>query len=245
LFCHDGADIDLNVNNHAASVAVHPCYWRALGITEIAGEAGVIDIHDEYRVDARPGLADMRTARFGQVLGELPTIRPGVQGQREFEQWISTTMSVLLEGNAAISLSDPRSEHDCRLLLAQLGSRPTGRFWSRLRDEFGLTLLIGSVSNVETLSPEDVTAAAAANLPGCGRLRLLFSRDDKGLATDTKARVSEVYREEKILVVHVASGVLARCFNKQRRDRRKAYTEKQFSKALEQVRQGCARWRAT
>jgi hypothetical protein len=96
IFCHDGSRSPVALEAKELTIAVHPCYWKALDI-----EPGQIDpeflteIYDDYAVRINPETTDLRTKQLGRFVTELSHIPAGLTSAKEFEEWALRCVKIL------------------------------------------------------------------------------------------------------------------------------------------------------
>jgi hypothetical protein len=100
IFCHDGAASDIMHVSPDASVAVHPCYWHALDISDTAPDIDMLtQVYNEYEPVKGVELRDRRMQRLGQVIEEFRRLREGEEDALAFEEWVLRAIRIVCTGS--------------------------------------------------------------------------------------------------------------------------------------------------
>jgi hypothetical protein len=214
-----------------ARVAIHPCYWRALEVeVDSDTDGSLIEIHDEYEPDGDQEVTELRNKRFGQILGQLPGIPKGESGQRDFEQWVSTTIQIIFAGQLKnVQFLPTDSPTEPRNIVAV--SRLANRFWRRIAIERGTTRLLIGVVNYDEPRASDVARIASYPAETYGRYHIIVTQSrNEGLTPATRELIVEQWSIGRRAILVVGAGQLSRCLTKQRKTMRPDYTEDAFAR---------------
>ena len=235
-FCHDGSRSDTERYEGSRQVVIHPCYWRALEVDADEPQSEIlIRINDDYKVAGDPGqIRDLRIRQIGRVLAELPVIRAGNSGSREFEKWTLTATRVLFAEKLKNIEFHP-NPHDApqrRDIIAT--NMATKGFWRRILEDFGCRQVLIEVKNYETLKPADYRQALSYMTVEHGQLGVVVYRtEQEGVRENERAWLREIYHEHDRIVFTVPVALLRRGISKMRNPERFDWIDSQLGKRLD------------
>lgn len=149
LFCHDGKRPDVEIATDT-QVLVHPCYWIAMNLSEIALDASQAqEIHDEYDIAVTSETPEIRSRRLGQLIAELGKIPLGTEGAGRFEQWVLQAVRILFAGGLVNAELHPnRAATQRRDVVAR--NECEAPVWKRIYDDYQSRQVIFEVKNYDT-----------------------------------------------------------------------------------------------
>lgn len=232
-FCHDGASSNLNSIESSRSTLVHPCFWKSINATgEVSAESMLLEVYDDSVSQGAASIADLRTKRLGQIIGELPKTSLGSDGLREFADWALRAMRLLFAGE--ISGVEIQHSEVGRADIVALNVSKGGGFWGYLRSRYGCRRVAIVVCNDTEVDEETLARVTEFDSAAFGELQFVVYRHEKeGLDDDARARVLRVYQQQKRVVMLLPATLLARCISKQRAKPRKDYQDKEMMRRLE------------
>ncbi len=234
LFCHDGASTDSAGLDMGLDVAIHPCYWLALGI-----EPGIDDIEVITRIDDEHGtgnthkILDQRMRRLGKVVEELPQITEGLDGAAQFEEWVLRTIRLLFSGHLSNVEIHPNEDDVARRDIVATNSSISG-FWRRILEDYKARQVVFELKNYSDLKPPDYNQAYSYSGGIYGSITFIVYRsENEGANENEKSHLLDMYSRHNHLIVLLPAIVLQRCVSKQRSKSREEYWEKALAKRLD------------
>ena len=231
-FCHDGALSSISAVEGDRRVVVHPCYWKALDVTETEVEAEVLlDIHDDYENRPGPQLGDIRTKRLGQLVSDLPP--SGKVGAQEYEKWLLRVCQILFAGELSNIELHPAPDAVQRRDVVATNVAERG-FWKRILDDYGVRQVVFEAKNYSGLDAGDYRQAASYGGKQYGGLVILVTRSDE-LGLDDVARdwVKEMWDKSEVLLFVLPAALLVQYLKKTRSSRGRDYTDRSLMKRLD------------
>ena len=232
-FCHDGALSSISATEGSRRVAIHPCYWRALDVTDPAIDAEVvIDIHDDYETRFDPQVGDIRTKRLGQLISDLPS--SGIEGAQDYEKWLLRVCQILFAGELSNFQLHPNPDSVQRRDVVATNGAERG-FWKRILDDYGVRQVIFEAKNYDDLGPDDYRQALSYSGRQFGQLVFLVTRSDVlGLDTTARGWVKEMWDQHGVLLFVLPTAILVQCLKKIRRPANvRPYTDRSLMKRLD------------
>jgi hypothetical protein len=231
-FCHDGTANAVDGVESETSIAIHPCYWRALNATgESLSEEIMLDIYDD---DTRPtaDIKDMRFKRLGQIVEELPKVARGAQGSQIFFDWCIRALRLLFAGDLG-SLDAISPGYDIKATnMAEQG------FWSTLRKSTNahrVVFIVRNESDLEASLSERIVDYRDMGLTPLPVVCVIYRPEQEGLDLESRRLIRDVYASAKCIVFPLPATLIGRCMAKQRSKVRDDYTGKQLRKKLATV----------
>lgn len=234
LFCHDGALSDISGSTEDHRIAIHPCYWKALDVTDtdVATEV-LIEIHDDYESRANPQISDIRTRRLGQLVSELPVCPEGRQGARIFEEWVLQTCKILFAGSLTNFELHPASDGVQRRDVVATNQAERGS-WKRILEDYKCRHVIFEAKNFEVLGPDDFRQALSYSGNHFGKLVIIVNRTDgEGMSGNTRGWIKEIWDQHRVVILTLPTTILTRCLSKIRNPTKRDYTERSLLKRLD------------
>lgn len=231
-FCHDGAPTS-GVLDPARETVVHPCYWKALGSSEVSlPESIVIEVNDEY--DAKGTLtADFRAKRLGTVVSDLGLIPLGVDGQTDFENWVFRAIKLLFPGQLSNIQVKPNADAVQRRDVVATNSASSG-FWKRIHDDYRSRQVVFEMKNFEDMGPDEFRQASTYLTGEYGTFGILVTRSrGEGLSPVERGWVKEIYDTQSKLIMLIPATMLARALGKIRSPKKKTYADEMLSKRMD------------
>jgi hypothetical protein len=156
IFCHDGARSDLANVPPDAEIALHPCYWRGLDLSEGAESIELItNVHDEYAPVRTHELRDRRIVLLGQTVEELPKIAPGEENASAFEDWTLRAVKIVFAGSLSNVALHPNGAAVQRRDIIATNSADKG-FWRRILEDYKSRQVVFEIKNYSELSLDDI-----------------------------------------------------------------------------------------
>jgi hypothetical protein len=234
IFCHDGSPATPSQLDKNQVTCIHPCYWKALDITEQTMEEAVLnDIYDEYEIKNNPEVQDQRTRRIGQLVSILPCMKIGQEESSKFEDWVFQTVRILFSGN----LSNPEQKPNLNAIQRRdivATNQGTSSFWSRIINDYNSRQIIFECKNYEDMTLEDYRQALSYTSGVYGKFIILVNRSqNEGLTSKERGWVKEFYDKHDVLIFTVPANTLLRCVRKIRNAKRHDYTDETLNKRLD------------
>jgi len=234
-FCHDGSTSELDNVADDRLILVHPCYWRALGISgEGSTEELLIQINDEYEPAASTEIGDLRIRQLGQVVEQLPRLEIGHDGSREFEQWVFKATKILFAGRLTNFELKPNPSDAAQQRDLVATNLATDGFWKRILDDYQARQVVFEVKNYESLKPEDFRQVLSYSSGEYGRFAIIVTRSaSEGISEAEKTWVQTMFHEHGRLILILPAVILSRCISKLRTARKHDYTEDVLNKRMD------------
>lgn len=234
IFCHDGSAAGTRSIPHEQLTIIHPCYWKALEVTdELSGNEIIVQINDEYEVQDKNALGDIRLKRLGSTIGELPNIPLGHEGSEEFPSWVLKSIRILFTGKLSnIQMKPSEGGIQQRDIVAtNLGS---SFFWKRILTDFQSRQITFEVKNYEELKPDDFRQVLSYSTGEYGRFIIIVSRNpNENPSSVEKGWIKSLWFEHQRRVMILPAPVIARCLSKMRSQRKFDYTDDYLSKTMD------------
>jgi len=234
-FRHDGGATDtLNVDR-SQEIVVHPCYWKALGLSEESIPIHVAtEIHDdEADAGTVSDLSDMRTRQLGQLVSELPSMPLGKEGAADFEKWAYTAVRILFSGSLRNPELKPNGEAIQRRDIVATNHAQNG-FWGRVLHDYDSRLIVFEVKNYQDLKLEDYRQVLSYTSNEYGRFAVIVSRSEsKGVGDTERGWLQTMYHEHKRIILTIPASEMVLYLRKARNPRRIDYCEDQLHKRLD------------
>lgn len=233
-FRHDGAKAEAPMTETKTRVAVHPCYWRALDSKNTDIPIDVLgDIHDDYKVESSELIRDVRFARLGQIVGELPNMPMGAEGAQAFEDWTLQSVKILFAGGLENAALKPNGSAVQRRDVVARNVAERG-FWRRIFEDYGSRQVVFEVKNKDELDPGDIRQSLSYTGGPYGNfIILVFRGEGEGLAQTERAWVKEIWDQHRKLVFILPASVLVRSLRKMRRPDNASYADEGLAKRLD------------
>lgn len=223
VFCHDGREPDRDIDD-TSRILVHPCYWLALGNTDIQiTDEQADDIHDEYDIEISSISEEQRKQKIGSLLSDLQSIQTGTKGAHDFEDWAFKALKILFAGTLHnIELHPNKGGLQQRDVVAtNLSSVP---FWTRIFQDYSTRQVIFEIKNFENLESDNYRQLHTYLSNEYGRLAFIICRGhDNNLSKDKELYwAKELYDRQKVIVIKITSKFLekhlSKCRNPQKHD---------------------------
>ena len=237
IFCHDGSAAGTRAIPHEQLTIIHPCYWKALEVTdELSGNEIIVQINDEYEVQDKNALGDIRLKRLGSIIGELPKIPLGHDGSEEFPLWVLKSIRILFAGKLSNIQPNPNKggirQRD--IVACNLGN---SSFWNRIFTDFQSRQITFEVKNYEVLKSEDfdqILSYSTAESGEYGRFIIVVSRNPNEYPSSVEiSNIKHLWFQHQRRVMILPAPVIARCLSKMRSQRKFDYTEDYLSKTMD------------
>ncbi|WP_441288004.1 P-loop ATPase, Sll1717 family [Sorangium sp. KYC3313] len=239
VFCHDGARSDLANIPLTAPVAVHPCYWRALDITEGTADIELVtQVHDEYNDAKAAGMGaeefqDRRIQRLGVTVEELHRIAEGDAGAQAFEDWVLRAIKIVFAGALSNVQHQPSVVAAQRRDIVAANCARDG-FWHRVLLEYSSREVVFEIRNYSDLSIDDVHQALSCSGRDYGRFVVIVYRtENEGATEKERSWLQEVYTQRNVLPFLLPASMLKRFVSKYRGRSRRDYWESHMMKRLD------------
>ncbi len=238
-FVYDGSKLESRAVEHASSLAVHPCYWRALRLQlNDEGFEGVrSSAYDDYRPVPKEAAQDLRTRQLETALEEVAAIPEGRGGAVAFEEWVLRTVKILF--GDVLSNIELHPNGDALQRRDIVGRNEANRpFWRQVYEDYGARQVVFEIKNYRDIGPDDYRQTMSYGGREYGRITFMVYRseaEDLDPLTDNERRwVRELYysRNEHLLVL-VPVRMLRSCLLQQRKRYRPDYPDKRFSKLVD------------
>ena len=231
-FCHDGALLSISTVEGERRVVIHPCYWKALDVSDTTVEADVLlDIHDDYDNRSGSPLGDIRTKRLGQLVSELPPT--GQEGAQEFEKWLLRACQILFAGDLSNFELHPAPDALQRRDVVARNEAKRG-FWKRILDDYHVRQVVFEAKNYHDLEAADFRQAASYSGRQYGQLVTVVTRsEDLGLDDVARGWTKQMWDENKVLLFVLPATILVQCLKKTRSLKGREYTDRCLMKRLD------------
>ncbi|MEO8903858.1 MAG: hypothetical protein ABI627_20250 [Polyangiaceae bacterium] len=235
VFCHDGATSELGDTLGSASVAIHPCYWRALDLSDPSSHVEILTaVFDEYAPARRSNeLRDVRTQRLGQVVEELPRLEEGDEHASAFEDWVLRAIKILFAGHLSNVAIHPNGDAVQRrdVVATNLSQ---GGFWRRVFEDYRARQVVFEVKNYSSLGIEDIRQCLSYSGKEYGSLIFIVYRtENEGVDERERAWLQEMYSQHGLIVFLLPAKFLARFLSKYRNRKRIDYWDDAMNKRLD------------
>lgn len=235
-FCHDGARSSISDLSGERSVAVHPCYWKALNVrTGDTPPEVLVQIHDDYEVRANSSAPAQRARLLGQLVADLPDLPQGQKGAHNFEDWVLRTCRILFSSQLSNFELQPSKGAVKQRDVVATNNAETG-FWKRILDDYQARQVVIEVKNYQELRSEDFDQALSYSGRQYGKFVLVVHRTEaEGLDDVVRAWVKEFYDQHDVMIMTLPAKILARCIRKSRspKSRKRSYLEQTLSGRLD------------
>lgn len=233
-FCHDGAPSDLDDAKAPTSVAIHPCYWRGLDLSEQDASVEIVSAaFDEYAPIKTTALRDVRTQRLGQVIEELPQLEEGDKHASAFEDWVLRVVKVLFAGHLCNVALHANGDAVQRRDVVATNMSKEG-FWRRVYEDYGARQVVFEVKNYSSLTLDDVRQALSYSGKGYGKLlSIVYRTNNEGADELERSWLQEMYSQHDTVIFLLPAKVLARCVSKYRNHKRVGYWDDALGKRLD------------
>lgn len=223
VFCHDGREPDRNFDDNS-TILVHPCYWLALGNTDIQiTDEQADEIHDEYDIEISSISEEQRKQKIGAMLTELQSIPVGAKGAHDFEDWVFRALKILFAGTLHnIELHPNKSGLQQRDIVATNLSEVS--FWTRVVQDYSTRQVIFEIKNFDELQSDNYRQILSYLSNEYGKLAFIICRGhDNNLSKDKELFwAKELYDRQKIVVIKLTSKFiekhLSKCRSPQKHD---------------------------
>lgn len=233
-FCHDGGAADIAATEPSQKIAIHPCYWKALGIADTNLPISIIsEVHDEYKVKATSEAQDMRTRQLGTLVSELPNMPTGAEGATIFEEWVFRSVRILFSGALANPGLKPNDDAVQRrdivaTIMAQSG------FWRRVLEDYRCRQIVFEVKNYQDLKLEDYRQVLSYTTNEHGKFAVIVNRSESESIGETeRGWLRTMYHEHDRVILTLPASLLSRCMRKMRSASRYDYSDDQLTKRLD------------
>jgi len=241
-FCHDGASANLLSIEPQRTVAIHPCYWRALNADAEVGEDSIVIQADDEVEEAGiipesservAHVRDVRTRRLGQVLEELPQIEIGHAGASAFEDWVLRAVRMLFAGKLMNTQFKPNSGNVQQRDVVATNVAQTG-FWRRVFEDYESRQVTVEVKNYIEIGRDDFRQMLSYLSGAYGRFGIIVYRtESEGMTDKERAWLQEIWHEHKRIVFTVPISMVRRFISKLRTVRKHDYTDAALNKRLD------------
>ena len=233
-FRHDGGAADVGTKDPHQATAIHPCYWKALGLNEANMPIEIVaEIHDEYEAKAEPEAQDIRTRQLGSLISELSNVPVGPEGAARFEEWVFRSIRILFQGALMNPELKPNKNAIQRRDIVATNMAQSG-FWRRIFEDYQSRQVIFEVKNYADLKFEDYRQALSYMTNQYGRFLILVCRSGAETVGGTEQGwIKTMYHEHERVILTLPAMTLARCLRKVRNAKRLSYSEEQLSKRLD------------
>ncbi len=234
VFCHDGARSDLANVPTDAEVAVHPCYWRGLDLSEETESIDLItNVHDEYAPVKTHELRDRRMVLLGQTVEELPRIAPGEQNAATFEDWALRAVKIVFAGSLSNVALHPNGAAVQRRDIIATNCAAKG-FWRRILEDYKSRQVVFEIKNYSELSIEDIRQSLSYSGREYGQMVFLVYRgENEGVSERERAWLQEMYGQHQFLPFLLPARLLQRFISKYRGKARPDYWQGVMEKRLD------------
>jgi hypothetical protein len=234
IFCHDGARSDLATVSRDAEVAVHPCYWRGLDLTEGAESIELLtNVHDEYAPVKTDELRDRRMLLLGQTVEELPRIAAGEQNASAFEDWALRAVKIVFAGALSNVALHPNGAAVQRRDIIATNCAIKG-FWRRILEDYKSRQVVFEVKNYSELSIEDIRQSLSYSGREYGQIVFIVYRtENEGVNERERSWLQEMYGHHQFLPFLLPARILQRFISKYRGKARPDYWEEVMEKRLD------------
>lgn len=235
VFCHDGKQ-PVQTISRDTELIVHPCYWPALGLSEITdNENFAEEIFDEYEVTIYSTDADQRSQIIGRTISELNDIPLGNEGASQFEEWCKQAINYCFSTQLTnVALHPNKSAVQRRDVVAtNLGK---GGVWRRIIEDYRSRQVIFEVKNYEDLSISEFRQVHAYLGKEYGKLGFIVCRAKKiELSSAESAAFREFYKSESgHLIVKLTASWLVSALSKLRSPQKHDHADSSLSNRLDE-----------
>jgi hypothetical protein len=233
-FCHDGALSELTFVQPGTLVAIHPCFWRALDIVPEDEAVEVLtEAFDETLGQGAIDVGDIRTKRLGRVVEGLRDIQTGLDGARQFEDWVLSAVQILFSGDLVnIEFHPNPAGLQRRDVVATINA--AGGFWKRVLDDYGSRQVLFEAKNYAELKPDDYRQVLDYSGGPYGKFVVIVYRtENEGADENERQRLKEMYLKHGVLIFLLPATVVSRCISKLRSKQRDEYWQKLLAKRLD------------
>ena len=233
-FCHDGARADLANVPTNAEVAVHPCYWRGLDLSEGTESIELItNVYDEYAPVKSNELRDKRMILLGQTVEELPRIASGEKNAADFEDWSLRAVKIVFAGSLSNVALHPNGAAVQRRDIIATNSATEG-FWRRIYEDYKSRQVVFEIKNYSELTLEDIRQSFSYSGREYGQIVfLLYRGENEGISEQERAWLQEMYGQHQFLPFFLPARVLQRFISKYRGKARPDYWQAVMEKRLD------------
>lgn len=226
-------DLEIDTSRNA-SIAVHPCFWKALDITPSELEPDFItEIYDDYAVHYNPELDDLRTKQLGRFATQLSDVPQGDKFADKFEEWVLRCVKILFAGSLVNPELHPNGDATQRRDVVATNMAQAGS-WHRVLTDYGSRQIVIEAKDYASLKPEDYRQMLSYTSGDYGRFCMIVSRSENdGLTDNERSWVQEMHHEHKRIILIVPAKTLMRCARKMRNTARWDYVEKVLGKILD------------
>jgi hypothetical protein len=241
VFCHDGSLSSPEDLIGDRLTSVHPCYWKALNLSESDDlrQETIVQVNDEY--DHRPReesstVQELRTTRLGTVADELPRVKLGRDGGSEFEKWVFRSVRVLFAGKLSAPELRPNIGVAQKQSIIVTNTAEHG-FWRRIREEYGAKQVVFECANCEALGPDEFRQPLSYSTAEYGKFLIICTRAlNENITTAERAWIRAMYHEQERVMMLIPAEIFSRCLRKLRNsNRNNDYTEEQFGKRMDWI----------
>ena len=236
LFSHDGARSDLDAIKPDQMTIVHPCYWKALEISDKEIDQTVlVDINDDYKSHTNPEAMELRIRMLGQLVSELPDLPIGSEGASKFEEWVFRVVKMLFAGDLMNPELRPNKASVQRRDIVATNMAERG-FWKRILEDYRARQLIFEIKNYEDMEPDDFRQVLSYSGKEYGKFVVMVNRaPNEALPQKERDWIKELYDRHDLLVFVLPVSILVRCVRKLRNPDRRDYADEVFSKRLDTI----------
>ena len=234
-FRHDGgaaAVTATEVKNQQTTV--HPCYWKALGLTEAGLPLSILsEIHDEYELRVTHEVKDIRTRQLGKLVSELPSMPEGPDGARDFEDWAFRTVRILFSGLLVNPELKPNDGAIQQRDIVATNMAESG-FWRRVLEDYGSRQIVFEIKNYQNLKFDDYRQVLSYTANEYGKFALIVTRSSsEGVGDTERGWMQSMYHEHKRVIMTLPANLLSRYVRKVRNIKKHDYCDKQLTKRLD------------
>lgn len=235
VFCHDGRQPSKSVTRNSELV-VHPCYWPALGKSEMADDENYAEeIFDEYEVTIYSADTDQRTQILGRTMSELNAIPMGNEGATQFENWCKQAIGFCFSTQVSnVELHPNRNAPQRRDVVGtNLGSSSV---WRRIVEDYKSRQVIFEIKNFEKLTIKEFRQVHGYLGREYGKLAFIVCRS-KNIELDgtESAAFREFYKSESgHMIVKLTANWLYAALGKLRSPQKHDFADLQLSKLLDE-----------
>ncbi len=235
VFCHDGKEPDKEFNN-SSRVLVHPCYWLALGLSQIELKLDEAeDIHDEYDIEVSSEDIEFRKRKIGALMAELNSIPEGREGANAFEHWVRKSLNLLFASNLENMVLHPNKNglQQRDIVATNLGTTPV---WRRILDDYKSRQVIFEVKNYKDLTASDYRQVNTYLAKEYGRLAFIVCRDINNNVSKQKELgwVREIYQNHDKIIIKISSKFIEKQLSKMRSPQKHDEVNKEINKLIDQ-----------
>lgn len=235
VFCHDGRQPSKTVTNESELV-VHPCYWPALGKTEIAEDGNFAEeIFDEYEVTIYSADADQRSQILGRTISDLNSIPFANEGAGQFEEWCKQAISFCFSTQLSNVELHPNKDAPQRRDVVGT-NQGNSSVWRRIVEDYKSRQIVFEIKNFETLTIKEFRQVHGYLGKEYGKLAFIICRA-KNLELDgnESAAFREFYRSESgHMIVKLTANWFCTALSKLRSPQKHDFADMQLSKLLDE-----------